>query len=117
MMVSFQAYTAQPDAGQIIKEIELNAPKVVKDKLLIKPNQPIVEDKDVPKIEIKKFYIINNKALSSKEILAYLDKFVGKQVTVNGLNEIVNELSNYYRDLGFLAQASLPDQDVTGVMY
>ena len=113
MMVSFQAYTAQPDAGQIIKEIELNAPKVVKDKLLIKPNQPIVEDKDIPKIEIKKFYIINNKALSSKEILAYLDKFVGKQVTVNGLNEIVNELSNYYRDLGFLAQASLPDQDVT----
>ena len=113
LLASVQANAAQPDAGQIIKEIELNQPKVLKDKMLIELNKPVIEEQDIPKIEIKKFYLINNKAISSDEILAYLDKFVGKQVTVNGLNDIVNELTNYYRDMGLLAQASLPDQDVT----
>jgi len=113
LLASVQVNAAQPDAGQIFKEIELNQPKVLKDKMLIELNKPIIEEQDIPKIEIKKFYLINNKAISSDEILAYLDKFVGKQVTVNGLNDIVNELTNYYRDMGLLAQASLPDQDVT----
>jgi hemolysin activation/secretion protein len=113
MLASMQVNAAQPDAGQIIKEIELNQPKVLKDKMLIELNKPIIEEQDIPKIEIKKFYLINNKEISSDEILTYLDKFVGKQVTLNGLNDIVNELTNYYRELGLLAQASLPDQDIT----
>jgi len=103
-----------PDAGSVLKQIE--------QKTNIRPLPPpeaSEQNEDAPllkegeKIKVVEFQFRNNKIISSEELKKYLAKHVGKDLTFNELKLAVASLSNLYKEIGFLAQATLPPQDIT----
>ena len=101
-----------PDAGQILQEIERD--------LEVKPlpeapavqAAPIEEDQG-EKIVIKQFKFEGNKVASEAELQEALSSLTNHEITVNQLKTCVDLIAAFYRQKGYLAVATLPDQDIT----
>lgn len=64
--------------------------------------------------ELKAVTITGNESISSKELEPLYDKYLGHQVGMGDLKEIVSRIKQYYRDRGFIAAyVYLPPQNVT----
>ncbi len=101
--------------GDVLRQIERDLEK------LNPPRTPpkIEEEK---KEEVKKtgatfkvqhFTFEGNQLISSSELEKALAEYLNKDITIEELKLAVSSLSNYYRDKGYLAQTSLPEQDIT----
>ena len=101
-----------PDAGQILKEIERD--------LEVKPlpeapaieAAPLEEDQG-EKIVIKQFKFEGNKVLSEAELQDALASLTNHEITVTQLKTCVDLVAAFYRQKGYLAVATLPEQDIT----
>lgn len=65
------------------------------------------------KLVVKQFRVSGNTIFPSQELLDQIKSFVGKEQTIDGLNDAATVLRRYYRARGyFLALAYLPRQEI-----
>src|SRR5690242_4699385 len=64
---------------------------------------------------VKGFKVTGNTLFSEATLLDTVKEFVGKEQTIDGLNDAATKVRAYYRERGyFLAQAYLPQQEIKG---
>jgi hemolysin activation/secretion protein len=107
-----QAAATAPDAGQILQEIERDLEvKPIPEAPVIEA-APLEEDQG-EKIVIKQFKFEGNKVLNAADLEEALSSLTNQEITVNQLKTCVDLISAYYRQKGYLAVATLPEQDIT----
>jgi len=117
ILVSSASYAAEPPtAGQILNQIEKSTslpglPKVTAPKIA----PAIVESisKNGQTILLKGVRFTGNTKLNSESLLGVIKKFVGQQVSIEDLALIADLLTQHYVRSGFLANVTLPEQDIT----
>jgi len=117
VLVSSASYAAEPPtAGQILNQIEKSTslpglPKVTAPKIA----PAIVESlsKNGQTILLKGVRFTGNTKLNSESLLGVIQKFVGQQVSIEDLALLADLLTQHYVRSGFLANVTLPEQDIT----
>lgn len=106
------AVNKSPSAGQILQQIERD--------LEVKPlpQAPVVEDappeeEQGEKIVVKEFKFEGNVAINAADLQEALASLTNQEITVNQLKTCVDLISAYYRQKGYMAVATLPEQDIT----
>ena len=104
---------ALPQAGQILQQIERDA---IIQQL---PVQPVIEEAapqpedQGPKVVVKQFKFEGNQVISSAELEDALESLTGQPISITQLKGAADLIADYYREKGFLATATLPEQDIT----
>ena len=117
VLVSSASYAAEPPtAGQILNQIEKSTslpglPKVTAPKIA----PAIVESlsKNGQTILLKGVRFTGNTKLNAESLLGVIKKFVGQQVSIEDLALLADLLTQHYVRSGFLANVTLPEQDIT----
>ena len=67
------------------------------------------------KLVVNGFRVTGNTIFTEDVLLAEVKEFVGKEQTIDGLNDAATKVRAYYRERGyFLVQAYLPQQEIKG---
>ena len=112
--MAFSAPEIAPDAGQILQQIE-------RDKLIPIPQRiPELEEKtESPTQEIQQMVVVKefkfegNKVLNEATLRSALAQMTGRSISMSELKTSVDIISALYRQKGYLAIATLPEQDIT----
>lgn len=104
-----------PDAGRIMREIErdqnVKPPQALPE---IEESEPeALPDADEATVVIRQFKFQGNKVVSSEALAQALQSLTNQDVTLTQIKSSVDLISEFYRKQGYLAIASLPDQDIT----
>src|SRR6185503_12349656 len=108
----------RPDAGSVLeqqKEKPIAPPRGAGDPL--PPAQEPRPALGAPglKVVVTQFHISGNTIYPEAVLLEQVKEFVGKEQTIDGLNDAATKVRAYYRERGyFLSQAYLPQQEVKG---
>ena len=102
------------DAGDALRQIEriqeierLKIPKLIEKK----EEQPL--PKEGEKVKVKGFVFKGNKIIATEELENFLKKYIGAELTFDEINQYVVSISLLYERKGYLAQATLPEQNIT----
>ena len=101
-----------PDAGQILQEIERDLEVRPLPEAPVIEAAPLEEDQG-EKIIIKQFKFEGNKTLSEVELQEALASLTSHEITITQLKTCVDLIAAFYRQKGYLAVATLPEQDIT----
>jgi hemolysin activation/secretion protein len=102
------------DAGQILQQIERDLqvnplPKLPE----VQAPEPVIEDTQVEKVVIKQFKFSGNHLLSGDDLQAALAPLTNVSITIAELKTCPDLIAALYQKKGFLAIATLPEQDIT----
>ena len=108
-----------PNAGTIIQE---NRQQIVPRPRLESDLPPTRAPEPRPalgapglKVVVKGFHVTGNTIYPEDVLLQQVTEFVGKEQTIDGLNDAATKVRAYYRERGyFLVQAYLPQQEIKG---
>jgi hemolysin activation/secretion protein len=102
-----------PSAGQILQQIERDA---IIQQLPVQPDleeaAPQPEDQG-PKVVVNQFKFEGNQVISAAELEGALEGLIGQPISITELKGAVDLIAAFYREKGFLATATLPEQDIT----
>ena len=104
-----------PDSGAVLESIKKPAalPKPAPEVLPRAPEPRPALGAPGLKLVVKGFRISGNTIYSEDELLAEVKEFVGKEQTIDGLNDAATKVRAHYRERGyFLVQAYLPQQEI-----
>lgn len=111
---TFQIAEARTDAGDTLRQIERNQeiertkiPKLIEKK----EDKPLLKEGE--KVKVQSFIFRGNKIITTEELEAFLKKYIGTELTFDEINQAVVSISILYEQKGFLAQATLPQQNIT----
>jgi hemolysin activation/secretion protein len=109
-----------PDSGQVYQEGVRGKPVVAPPK----PGGDVLPKAPEPKpalgapglkLVVQGFRISGNTIYPENVLLEQVTEFVGKEQTIDGLNDAATKVRAYYRERGyFLVQAYLPKQEIKG---
>lgn len=112
------AYAVTPntptDAGDALRQIErtqeIDRPKIPK---LIekKEEKPLLKEGE--KVKVTSFVFKGNKIITTEELESFVKKYIGTELTFDEINQVVVSISILYEQKGYLAQATLPEQNIT----
>ena len=112
------AYAVTPntrtDAGDALRQIErtqeIERPKIPK---LIekKEEKPLLKEGE--KVKVTSFVFSGNKIISTEDLESFVKKYIGTELTFDEINQAVVSISILYEQKGYLAQATLPEQNIT----
>ncbi len=108
-----QSSDAIPDAGVLQRQIEsarqsaLPAASVPS----LAPVSPAVDDNQ-PKARVNSFELNGAKLIDRHELLALIQNQIGQLLTFNQLEQLTQQIAEYYRSKGWFARVYLPEQDV-----
>ena len=106
--------SAPPDAGQILQQIERDLEVKPTPKLPELPSQPpAIEDTQAEMVLIKQFKFTGNHVLVESELQAALAKLTNRSVSITELRTCTDLIAALYHEKGYLATATLPEQDIT----
>jgi len=104
-----------PDAGSILEQTKQPAPSP-------RPSPNLIPRAPEPrpalgapglKLVVSGFRVSGNTIYPEDVLLAEVQEFVGKEQTIDGLNDAATKVRAYYRERGyFLVQAYLPQQEI-----
>lgn len=107
----------RPDAGSVLEGTKQPAPvpKAAPEVLpRVEEPRPALGAPGL-KVTVSAFRITGNTLFSEALLLDQVKEFVGKEQTIDGLNDAATKVRAYYRERGyFLAQAYLPQQEIKG---
>ena len=113
--VAYAVTTNTPtDAGDALRQIEriqeIERPKIPK---LIekKEEKPLLKEGE--KVKVTSFVFKGNKIITTEELESFVKKYVGTELTFDEINQAVVSISLLYERKGYLAQATLPEQNIT----
>ena len=102
------------DAGDALRQIEriqeIERPKIPK---LIekKEEKPLLKEGE--KVKVTSFVFKGNKIITTEELESFVKKYIGTELTFNEITQAVVSISLLYERKGYLAQATLPEQNIT----
>ncbi len=102
------------DAGDALRQIErsqeIERPKIPK---LIekKEEKPLLKEGE--KVKVTSFIFKGNKIVTTEELESFVKKYIGTELTFDEINQVVVSISILYEQKGYLAQATLPQQNIT----
>jgi len=112
------AYAVTPnsrtDAGDALRQIErtqeIERPKIPK---LIekKEEKPLLKEGE--KVKVTSFVFTGNKIITAEDLESFVKKYIGTELTFDEINQAVVSISILYEQKGYLAQATLPEQNIT----
>jgi hemolysin activation/secretion protein len=112
------AYAVTPnnptDAGDALRQIErtqeIERPKIPK---LIekKEEKPLLKEGE--KVKVTSFIFKGNKIVTTEQLESFVKKYIGTELTFDEINQVVVSISILYEQKGYLAQATLPEQNIT----
>jgi len=105
----------RPDAGSVLEGLKQPpvAPRPGADVLPRAPEPKPALGAPGLKLVVKSFRITGNTLYREDQLLATVQEFVGKEQTIDGLNDAATKVRAYYRERGyFLSQAYLPQQEI-----
>ncbi len=70
-------------------------------------------NEDELKVLVNKFNLDGNFSISNEEIQLIIKDYLNKELTLNELDGVTEDITNLYIDKGMWARAVLPDQDIT----
>ena len=106
-----------PDSGAVLESIKKPAtpPKPAPEVLPRAPEPRPALGAPGLKVVVNGFRITGNTIYPEDLLLAEVKEFVGKEQTIDGLNDAATKVRAYYRERGyFLVQAYLPQQEIKG---
>ena len=113
--VAYAVTTNTPtDAGDALRQIEriqeIERPKIPK---LIekKEEKPLLKEGE--KVKVTSFVFKGNKIITTEELESFVKKYIGTELTFNEITQAVVSISLLYERKGYLAQATLPEQNIT----
>lgn len=118
LLVASPALIAQqrpPDSGAVLESIKkpAPAPKPAPEVLPRAPEPRPALGAPGLKVVVNGFRISGNTIYAEDVLLAEVKEFVGKEQTIDGLNDAATKVRAYYRERGyFLVQAYLPQQEI-----
>ncbi|KXW55252.1 ShlB/FhaC/HecB family hemolysin secretion/activation protein [Ferrovum sp. PN-J185] len=102
-----------PSAGSILRQIEqLQPQQVLPTTPEVKPAPKEIQ-KSTAKVMVKGFRFKGNHLFTQDELAGIVKQYIGKELTIEDLQNVAAEVSTFYRNKGYLAVARLPKQDVT----
>ena len=107
----------RPDAGSILEQTKQPAvvPKPAPEVLPRAPEPRPALGAPGLKLVVNGFQVTGNTIYPEAVLLAEVKEFVGKEQTIDGLNDAATKVRAYYRERGyFLVQAYLPQQEIKG---
>lgn len=121
LLSSLQLLAAQQDppppgdtnAGQILQQIERD---IEIKPLPVQPTfeEPTPEPEDQgPKVTIKEFKFEGNQLISEAELQGALESLTSREISISELKSAPDLVAAFYRERGYIATASLPEQDIT----
>ena len=108
---------ARPDAGSILEGTKPPAttPSPGVDVLPRAPEPRPALGAPGLKVVVNGFRVSGNTIYPEEVLLVQVKEFVGKEQTIDGLNDAATKVRAYYRERGyFLVQAYLPQQEIKG---
>ena len=123
-VTGFSQSTGQVNAGQLLEQQRRleqslrSAQPGVPSKVLTSPGSKTIEAVSPPlsasvKVGLKEFRLRGNTLLGDAELQAVVRPWIGRSVDLDDLREATAALVQHYRKRGWLAQVSLPPQDIT----
>ena len=105
---------ADTNAGDVLRQIErTELPEIIRlPSQMEKTNEPEVKEVG-EKIKVVSFAFKGNVIISTEKLSKHLKSYVDQELTIEELNRIVASISLLYKEQGYLAQATLPAQDIT----
>ena len=112
------AYAVTPntrtDAGDALRQIErtqeierLKIPKLIEKK----EEKPLLKEGE--KVKVTSFVFTGNKIIATEDLESFVKKYIGTELTFDEINQAVVSISILYEQKGYLAQATLPEQNIT----
>lgn len=101
-----------PDAGQVLQEIERGLEVTPLPEVPAVEAAPLEEEQG-EKLVVKQFKFGGNKVLTEAQLQEALLPLTNQAITVNQLKTCVDLIAAFYRQKGYLAVATLPEQDIT----
>jgi len=112
---------APPDSGRLLEGIkremkpDVSAPQTGGDVLPRAPEPRPALGAPGLKLVVSAFRVTGNTIYPENVLLDQVKEFVGKEQTIDGLNDAATKVRAYYRERGyFLVQAYLPQQEIKG---
>ena len=106
-----------PDSGAVLEQIKkpAAAPRPAPEVLPRAPEPRPALGAPGLKVVVNGFRVSGNTIYPDDVLLAEVQEFVGKEQTIDGLNDAATKVRAYYRERGyFLVQAYLPQQEIKG---
>lgn len=107
----------RPDAGSVLEQMKQPpaAPRPGGDVLPVVPEPRPALGAPGLKLVVAGFRVTGNTVYPESVLLEQVKEFVGKEQTIDGLNDAATKVRAYYRERGyFLVQAYLPQQEIKG---
>jgi len=102
------------DAGDALRQIEriqeIERPKIPK---LIEKKEEKPPLKEGEKVKVTSFVFKGNKIIATEDLESFVKKYIGTELTFNEITQAVVSISLLYERKGYLAQATLPEQNIT----
>ena len=102
------------DAGDALRQIErlqeIERPQIPK---LIEKKEEKPFLKEGEKVKVTSFVFKGNKIITMEELESFVKKYIGTELTFDEINQAVVSISILYEQKGYLAQATLPEQNIT----
>jgi len=102
------------DAGDALRQIErtqeierLKIPKLIEKK----EEKPLLKEGE--KVKVTSFVFTGNKIITTEDLESFVKKYIGTELTFDEINQAVVSISILYEQKGYLAQATLPEQNIT----
>lgn len=107
---------AGPEAGalqqQLQREIDRDRPAAVPEDLIKRPDRPTRPKAGTKAIDIKGFKVSGITLITQAQAQEALKPFTGRQLTLDQIKEAGEAVTNLYGQIGRMAQAVIPPQDV-----
>jgi hemolysin activation/secretion protein len=112
------AFAQTPDAGalqqQLQREVDQERPFQPPEQLLKKKERELTPAKPGEQtIDVKGFKVTGITLITEQHAQEVLKPYAGRQLTVTQIKEAANAVTLLYQDIGRVAQATLPPQNVT----
>jgi len=109
---------AGPQAGalqqQLQREVERNTPVQPPEQLIKKPAKPSRPKSGDKTIEVTSFRVTGITLITQEQAQEALKPFTNRPLTLDQIKEAGEALTNLYSQMGRMAQAVIPPQDVVG---
>ena len=102
-----------PNAGQILQEIEKGIKAQPVPEMPKVPEDQSSSQDDAVKVTVKEFKFEGNHVLTSTDLLNALEPLLNHEITLTQLKSSLDIIAALYQERGYLATASLPEQDIT----
>ena len=117
LVLSGSAYSqVGPDAGalqqQLQREVDRDRQNVAPDNLIKKPAKPSRPKSGDKTIEVSSFKVVGITLITQEQAQEALKPFTNRQLTLDQIKEAGDALTNLYAQMGRMAQAVIPPQDV-----